>query len=106
MFLKKDEEGSTQRGKMTAKELSKYFSQKKSPEELQSIIASSKRSNLKSQGNVKRVKHIRKIVDCGNRRYAASQASTFMGGLLMGTHQSKFMPVVEPIDTTKIMLAE
>ena len=24
----------------------------------------------------------------------------------MGTHQSKFMPVVEPIDVTKVMLAE
>lgn len=41
---------------------------------------------------------IKRVIDCGNRRYAASQASTYCGGLITGLH---FKRSIKPIDEEK-----
>ena len=71
---------------LTASELSKYFSQKRSPEELHSVVTSQRRSALQSGHADKRQKYIKRVVDHNNRRYAASQASSMLGGLTTGQH--------------------
>jgi hypothetical protein len=42
---------------------------------------------MKSGKTLKKSKFINKINEIKNRRYAASKASTFLGGLLEGTHR-------------------
>jgi hypothetical protein len=69
---------------LTASELSKYFNNKKDVHELHSIATASRRSALQS-GNVDRKqKYIKKAIDLNNKRYAASQHSSFFGGLITG----------------------
>jgi hypothetical protein len=69
---------------MTVRQLSKYFNDKKS--------TVSKMSNSHSNSNLSKPDkrtglYIKKgIVDVGNPRYAASKASSFMGGLTTGQH--------------------
>ena len=78
--------------KMTSEELSKYFNNKTSPEELRSIITARMSKAASNQGSGKS-RFTRRIVDCGNRRYAASQASTYCGGLITGLHFKKTIKV-------------
>jgi hypothetical protein len=42
---------------------------------------------MKTAKNTKKSKFINKINEIKNKRYAASKASTFLGGLLGGTHR-------------------
>jgi hypothetical protein len=44
-------------------------------------------SQMSSGKYTKKSKFINRINDIKNRRYAASKASTFLGGLLGGTHR-------------------
>ena len=70
---------------MTVRQLSKYFKDKKT-------VVSSKLGNSISNGDLtkpdkKTGLYIKKgIVDVGNPRYAASKASTMLGGLTTGQH--------------------
>ena len=68
-------------GNLTSENLKEFFSQKTSPEELLSYVTSRKAgtAEVKERPRMTRIK-----VDCGNKRYAASQVSSFAGGLLNG----------------------
>ena len=47
-------------------------------------------SQVKSGKNIKKSKLVNKINEIKNKRYAASKASTFLGGLMGGTHRKGF----------------
>lgn len=53
---------------------------------MHSVVTSQRRSALQSGHAERRQKYIKRVVDHGNRRYAASQASSFCGGLTTGQH--------------------
>jgi hypothetical protein len=50
------------------------------------VVSSNRRSALNSGHAERRQKYIKRVVDHGNRRYAASQASSLLGGLTTGQH--------------------
>ena len=50
------------------------------------MVTSQRRSALQSGHAERRQKYIKRVVDHGNRRYAASQASSMLGGLTTGQH--------------------
>lgn len=50
------------------------------------MVTSQRRSALNSGHAERRQKYIKRVVDHGNRRYAASQASSLAGGLTTGQH--------------------
>jgi hypothetical protein len=77
-------EGNKSRERTASEELSKYFSQKTSPEDLLSAVTASRRGGTAEGSDRMRLTRTRVAIDCGNRRYAASQVSSFAGGLLNG----------------------
>ena len=66
---------------LTASELSRHFKTKNN--DLQSYYSGEYR-NMGTSTYKKQF--LKKIADCGNPRYAASKASSFMGGLINGRH--------------------
>lgn len=71
---------------LTASELSKYFNNKKDANELHSIASASRRSALQTGLGDRKQKYIKKAIDLNNKRYQASQHSSFFGGLITGQH--------------------
>jgi len=69
---------------MTVRQLSKYFNDKKS---INSKLGTSISNSNLSKPDKRTGLYIKKgIVDVGNPRYAASKASTMLGGLTTGQH--------------------
>ena len=89
-------EGDSKR--LTSEDLSKFFSQKSSPEELLSAVTASRRTGtaeVKQRANLRQMNG-KKSIDCGNKRYAASQISSFAGGLLNAQHARSTFYTITP----------